>query len=287
LHALSKQSLASKLINWFDKNKRDLPWRKTTPWGVFVSEFMLQQTPVNRVLPIWNEWIERWPTPEALASATKPEVIKAWGRLGYPRRAIRLHESAKAIAKMHGGIVPRERADLIALPGVGDYTASAIAAFAYGEPTLVLDINIRRFFARYFDGVEFPSNAPSLVERKLRSELIPNKRGDVWAAATMEFGALVCTSRTPSCDFCFLAKECAWKAAGYPKTEIKRQAAFAGSDRQCRGVVMKHLRENETVTTTQLKKSWPSESQLEKAVATLLEDGLIEKSGKKLRLATN
>lgn len=230
--------------------------------------------------------MERWPTPAALAGAPKPEVIKAWGRLGYPRRAIRLHESAKMITQMHGGIVPRDREDLIALPGVGDYTAAAIAAFAYGDPTLVLDINIRRFFARYFDGVEHPSGAPSHVERKLRSELIPNKRGDAWAAATMEFGALICTSRAPSCNACFLAKDCAWKAAGYPKTEIKRQATFAGSDRQCRGVVMKHLRENEVVSATELKKSWPSESQLEKAIATLLADGLIEKSGRKLRLAS-
>jgi len=248
---------------------------------------MLQQTPVNRVLPIWNEWMERWPTPEALASATKPEVIKAWGRLGYPRRAIRLHESAKAISKMHGGIVPRERADLIALPGVGDYTASAIAAFAYGEPTLVLDINIRRFFARYFDGVEFLSSSPSLLEKKVRAELIPKKGGDIWAAATMEFGALICTSRAPSCDSCFLAKKCAWRSAGYPRMEIKRQATFAGSDRQCRGVVMKQLRENAELSPARLKKEWPDESQLEKAIATLLDDGLIEKSGKKLRLATN
>jgi A/G-specific adenine glycosylase len=284
---LSKQSLASKLINWFDKNKRDLPWRNTTPWGVFVSEFMLQQTPVNRVLPIWNEWMERWPTADALAKAPKSDVIKAWGRLGYPRRALRLHESAKAISAHHGGKVPRDRAALIALPGVGDYTAAAIMAFAYGESALVLDINIRRFFGRFFDGIEFPTSSPSLLERKIRSELIPTSRGDAWAAATMEFGALICTSRSPSCDSCFLAKDCAWKLAGFPRTEIKRQATFAGSDRQCRGVVMKQLREADTVTATQLKKVWPVESQLEKAIATLIDDGFIEKSGRKLRLASS
>jgi A/G-specific adenine glycosylase len=283
---LSKQSLASKLISWFDKNKRDLPWRSTTPWGVFVSEFMLQQTPVNRVIPIWNQWMDRWPTPQALARAPKPEVIKAWGGLGYPRRAIRLYESAKLIAHNHGGKVPRERAELLALPGVGDYTAAAIAAFAYGEPTLVLDINIRRFFGRYFDGVEYPTSSPSLAERKIRSELIPKNRGDTWAAATMEFGALLCTSRAPLCDRCFLATDCAWNAAGFPRSEIKRQPSFVGSDRQCRGVVMKHLRENSSASRTQLKKLWHEDSQLEKAIATLLDDGLIEKSGKKLALAS-
>ncbi|CAB4530631.1 unannotated protein [freshwater metagenome] len=283
---MSKQSLASKLISWFDKNKRDLPWRNTSPWGVFISEFMLQQTPVNRVTPIWHEWMERWPTPDALASAPKSEVIKAWGRLGYPRRALRLHESAKIIAKEHGGMVPRAREDLIALPGVGDYTASAIAAFAFGESALVLDINIRRFFARYFDGEQFPSSAPSLVERKIRTELIPTKRGDTWAAATMEFGALICTSKSPQCNECFLIDSCAWRAAGYPLMEIKRQAKFEGSDRQCRGVVMKALREKNRVSKVALEKEWSNYSQLEKALETLIADGLIETTGKSFRLAS-
>jgi A/G-specific adenine glycosylase len=283
---LSKQSLASKLINWFDKNKRDLPWRNTSPWGVFVSEFMLQQTPVNRVTPIWQQWMERWPTPQALSIAPKSEVIKAWGRLGYPRRALRLHESAKLITEQHGGQVPRVREELIALPGVGDYTASAIAAFAFGEPALVLDINIRRFFARYLDGKHFPSSAPSLIERKLRTELIPAQRGDTWAAATMEFGALICTSKNPKCSECFLADTCAWRLAGYPEMEIKRQAKFEGSDRQCRGVVMKVLKERERATKSALSKAWPIQSQLEKALETLIADGLIETTGKSFRLAS-
>ncbi len=286
MRALSKQSLASKLINWFDKNKRDLPWRNSTPWGVFVSEFMLQQTPVSRVLPIWEEWMRRWPTPGDLAREPKSEVIKAWGRLGYPRRALRLHESAKVIYQEHGNQVPRFREELLALPGVGDYTASAIAAFAYGESTLVLDVNIRRFFGRYFEGLQFPSNSPSLVEKKLRSELIPSLRGDTWAAATMEFGALICTSRSPKCDQCFLAKDCAWRAAGYPEMEIKRQAKFEGSDRQCRGVVMKVLKERDRATKTLLMKSWPHESQLEMALKTLIADGLIEATGKSFKLAS-
>ena len=230
--------------------------------------------------------MERWPTPEALALAPKSEVIKAWGRLGYPRRALRLHETAKVISKVHGGVLPRTREELIALPGVGDYTAAAITAFAFGESSLVLDINIRRFFSRYFDGEQFPSSSPSLIERKIRAELIPTKRGDVWAAATMEFGALICTSKNPKCDACFLSNECAWRAAGYPEMEIKRQAKFEGSDRQCRGVVMKVLKERDKASLTLLSKEWPIPSQLEKALETLIADGLIETTGKSYKLAS-
>lgn len=230
--------------------------------------------------------MERWPTPQALSLAPKSEVIKAWGRLGYPRRALRLHESAKLISEQHGGQVPRAREELIALPGVGDYTAAAIAAFAYGEPALVLDINIRRFFSRYFDGEQFPSSSPSLIERKLRAELIPAQRGDTWAAATMEFGALICASKSPKCSECFLADTCAWRKAGYPEMEIRRQAKFEGSDRQCRGVVMKVLKERERATKSALSKEWPIQSQLEKAIETLIADGLIETTGKSFRLAS-
>ena len=140
------------IISWFEENKRDLPWRNTTPWGVMVSEFMLQQTPVSRVLPRWIEWMQRWPTAQDLASASTSEVITAWGRLGYPRRALRLHECAKIIAAEFANEVPRNEEFLRSLPGIGEYTAAAIIAFAYEEESLVLDINIRRLFARLYDG---------------------------------------------------------------------------------------------------------------------------------------
>ena len=248
---------------------------------------MLQQTPVNRVIPIWSEWLKRWPTPQDLASASKTDVIKAWGRLGYPRRALRLHESAKIIASQYKNQVPRSREELISLPGVGDYTAAAIAAFAFGEPALVLDINIRRFFARFFDGVESPSSAPTQVERRVRYELIPAKQGDIWAAATMEFGALICTARSPLCDECPLTSDCQWRAAGYPASApTKKQAKFTGSDRQCRGSVMAYLRENPKATLAKLSPLWPDQSQLEKALKTLIADGLIETTGKSYRLAS-
>ena len=273
------------VLDWFDQNKRDLPWRNTTPWGVMVSEFMLQQTPVIRVLPIWNQWLTKWPTALDLSLAKKSEVITAWGRLGYPRRALRLYESAGIIARDFDNQVPRAIEDLRALPGVGEYTAAAIAAFAFREPALVLDVNIRRLFARVIDGVEHPTSSPSQIERKLRYDLIPDD-GATWAAATMEFGALICTSKSPLCTQCPLKRECAWRNAGYPPTEqIRKSQGWVGTDRQCRGTIVQALRENEKLSQTALKKLWHDGSQIEKALKTLIADGLIETTGKSFQLA--
>ena len=277
-----KQSL---ILEWFDQNQRDLPWRKTDAWGVMVSEFMLQQTPVNRVLPKWHEWMERWPDPASLAAAKKSDVIAAWGRLGYPRRAIRLYESAKVIAAEHKNLVPRAPEVLLSLPGVGDYTAAAIAAFAFGDSTLVLDINIRRFFARVYDGVESPSSSPSQYERKIRAELIPSN-GAKWAAATMEFGALICTARSPLCEECPVKRSCAWRAAGYPQSEKKSSTqGWHGTDRKCRGTIVQALRENSKATKASLYKLWDNNEQVNKALKTLIADGLIETTGKSFKLA--
>jgi A/G-specific adenine glycosylase len=273
------------ILDWFDQNKRDLPWRNTSPWGVMISEFMLQQTPVKRVLPIWSEWIERWPTPADLAASKRSDAIHAWGRLGYPRRAIRLHESAGVIARDFNNEVPRAIEDLRTLPGVGEYTAAAIASFAYNESALVMDINIRRFFARAIDGLETPTSAPSQIERRLRSELIPSD-GALWAAATMELGALICTARAPLCDQCPVKRSCAWRAAGYPKSEIvKKSQAWAGTDRQCRGMIVQHLRENPSATKAALLKLWDNKEQSEKALKSLIADHLIEATGNRFKLA--
>lgn len=268
------------ILDWFDQNKRDLPWRNTSPWGVMISEFMLQQTPVKRVLPVWSEWIDRWPTPADLAASKRSDAIAAWGRLGYPRRAIRLHESSGIIASKFDNEVPRAIEDLRTLPGVGEYTAAAIASFAYNESALVMDINIRRLFARAIDGVEVLSSSPSIIERRLRTELIPTD-GALWAAATMELGALICSARTPSCDQCPIRKSCAWRAAGYPKSEIvKKSQAWAGTDRQCRGVIVQHLREQKSATKSALLKLWHDADQSEKALKSLIADHLIEATGK-------
>ena len=188
--------------DWFKKNKRDLPWRKTDAWGVLVSEIMLQQTPVQRVLPIYNEWMKRWPAPSDLAAATPAEVITAWGRLGYPRRALRLHECAKEITENHKGVIPSTEIELRKLPGVGEYTSAAIVAFAFKGSSLVLDINIRRLFSRLYKGEEAPSAAPTKAERVEYAEYVPKKGAHIWAAATMELGALVCTAKNPLCGRC-------------------------------------------------------------------------------------
>jgi A/G-specific adenine glycosylase len=274
-------SLEKEIIAWFIQNKRDLPWRNTTPWGVMVSEFMLQQTPVVRVLPKWHEWMVTWPTPTDLAHATTAEVITAWGRLGYPRRALRLHESAKIIARDFGGEVPQREEVLRMLPGVGDYTAAAIAAFAYQGRTLVLDVNIRRLFARLIEGVEFPRSAQTKRERTAREMLVPIQGAHTWAAATMELGAVICTSRSPLCDQCPVIAECLWRARGYPKSEVAKKAqTWHGTDRQCRGIIVQALRDNASLTEKEIKKLWHDDFQIVKGLKTLLQDGLIAQVGK-------
>ncbi len=270
-------SLEKPITQWFAKNKRDLPWRTTTPWGVMVSEFMLQQTPVARVLPKWNEWMQRWPTPAELAMATPAQVITAWGRLGYPRRALRLHESAKIIARDFNNEVPESEEVLRSLPGIGDYTAAAISAFAFGANTLVMDVNIRRVLVRVLDGKEHPTSSPTVRERESRLAILPRRNADNWAAATMELGALICTSKNPLCNDCPIISQCRWRKNGYPQSELVRKSQdWHGTDRKCRGTIVQALRENESLTLSAIKKLWPEESQVEKALETLLTDHLIE-----------
>ena len=265
------------IISWFKSNQRDLPWRKTDAWGVLVSEFMLQQTPVTRVLPVYNEWIKRWPTAASLAKATPAEVITAWGRLGYPRRALRLYECAKVITTNYNGRIPREEAELRALPGIGEYTAAAMVAFAFEGRSLVLDINIRRLFARLYDGVETPKASATKDEKSRYEDLIPKHEAHVWAAATMELGALICTSQSPKCGICPVAKDCTWRSLDYPKSDIvKRRQTWHGTDRQCRGAIVQALRENQVLKKSEIMLLWDVPSQLEKALLTLLDDGLIE-----------
>ena len=270
-------SLEKPITQWFAKNKRERPWRATTPWGVMVSEFMLQQTPVARVLPKWIEWMERWPSPAELAKATPAQVITAWGRLGYPRRALRLHESAKIIARDFENEVPDSEEVLRSLPGIGDYTAAAISAFAFGANTLVMDVNIRRVLVRVLDGKEHPTSSPTVRERESRLAILPRRNADNWAAATMELGALICTSKNPSCNDCPIISQCKWRKNGYPQSELVRKSQdWHGTDRKCRGTIVQALRESESLTVSAIKKLWPDESQVEKALETLLEDNLIE-----------
>lgn len=269
--------LEKPIVSWFKKNKRDLPWRNTTPWGVMVSEYMLQQTPVNRVLPKWDEWMKRWPTPNDLAKASPAQVITAWGRLGYPRRALRLHAAAQIIAEDFNNQVPEDPATLQTLPGIGEYTAAAIGAFAFEKQTLVMDVNIRRLLTRIIDGNEHSKPAPTSREKASRLALQPSKNAHLWAAATMELGALVCTSKNPICEKCPVIGQCNWRKNGYPKTDLVRKSQdWHGTDRKCRGTIVQALRENESLTENAIKKLWPDESQVEKALTTLQEDLLIE-----------
>ena len=242
-----------------------------------VSEYMLQQTPVNRVLPKWIEWMERWPTPADLAEATPAQVITAWGRLGYPRRALRLHAAAQIIAEDFNNEVPSDEITLQSLPGIGQYTAAAIAAFAFDQRTLVMDVNIRRLLTRLIDGNEHPRPAPTTRERAARLTLMPTKNAHVWAAATMELGAIVCTSSNPKCELCPVISQCNWRKNGYPKSDLIRKSQdWHGTDRKCRGTIVQALRENESLTENAIKKLWPDESQVERALITLLEDRLIQ-----------
>jgi A/G-specific adenine glycosylase len=274
-------SLHQPVLSWYKKNKRDLPWRNTDAWGVLVSEIMLQQTPVARVLPTYIEWMKRWPTPAALAAASPAQIITAWGRLGYPRRALRLHECAKVITTQYKGRIPETQSELRELPGIGDYTSAAIIAFAFTGRSLVLDVNIRRVFARVIDGLEVPTAAPTKSEREEREKLIPSKNPHVWAAATMELGALICTAKNPLCGRCPVSDQCAWRSLDYPASErVKRTQTWHGTDRQGRGTIVQALRENSTLNKKQLHLLWDVPSQLEKAILTLLDDGLIEERRK-------
>jgi A/G-specific adenine glycosylase len=279
---MSPDALHEAVLAWYDDHARELPWRgaSASAWSVMVSEFMLQQTPVARVLPVHAAWLDRWPTPAVLAEESTGEAVRMWGRLGYPRRALRLHAAAVAIVERHGGKVPASYDDLLALPGVGDYTASAIASFAFGQRHVVLDTNVRRVLARAVSGEEFPSSAVTRAERELATTLLPEDPATAatWAVGTMELGALVCTARQPACDTCPLADLCAWRGAGFPAYDgpPRRGQAWAGTDRQCRGRIMALARESEgSVGLASIEAAWPVGDQRERCLTSLVHDGLL------------
>ena len=215
-------------------------------WGTLVFEIMSQQTPIARVQPIWLEWMERWPTPADLAAASSADIIVAWANLGYPSRALRLKSCAATIVEKHDGEVPLTMKELTLLPGVGTYTASALLAFRHGIRVPVLDTNVRRVLVRFLDGREFPPHStPSKAENNRAEQLLPENGHDAAevSLSLMEFGALVCTQLSPSCDQCTIHDNCAWAAAGYPKDEKRpTPQPYAGTDRQARGRIMKALR---------------------------------------------
>ncbi len=272
--------LADEVAAWFADHARDLPWREpgTSAWAVLVSEVMLQQTPVARVLPSYALWLERWPTPAALAQESAGEAVRAWGRLGYPRRALRLHAAAVAIVERYDGVPPDRVEDLLSLPGVGDYTARAVAAFAYRQRHAVIDTNVRRVVARAIEGVA--DAVTSRADLALVEALLPERdeAAAVASAALMELGALVCTARAPRCDACPVQHRCAWLAAGRPElaAPVKRPQGYAGTDRQVRGRLLAVLRDAEgPVDPDLLSQVWDEPVQRARALASLVTDGLV------------
>jgi len=273
-------ALLEPVLDWYAESARDLPWRRpgASPWAVMVSEFMLQQTQVARVLPVYETWLERWPTPRDLAAEPSGEAVRAWGRLGYPRRALRLHACAVTITNDHGGEVPDSYDALRALPGVGDYTATAIASFAFGRAHAVLDTNVRRVLGRAISATEFPPASVTRAERDLAATLVPEEHPELWAVAVMELGALVCTAAGPRCEACPLVDRCAWQQAGRPAYDgpPRRAQTYTGTDRQCRGRLLAVLRDAEAVVPRQrLDAAWGDVAQRTRALASLLDDGLV------------
>jgi A/G-specific adenine glycosylase len=272
------------VVDWYATAARDLPWRRpgVDAWAVLVSEVMLQQTPVARVEPVWRDWMARWPTPAALAAESPAEVIRAWGKLGYPRRALRLREAAAAVVERHGGVVPADVPALEALPGVGTYTARAVACFGHGQPQPVVDTNVRRVVARLVHGraeagsargsdlTDVAALAPADPERAVR-----------FAVATMELGALVCVAGTPRCAACPVRDRCAWRLAGYPEHDgpPRRVQKFAGTDRQVRGRLLDVLRSAaHPVEAAELDAAWDDAVQRSRCLDSLLVDGLVEQT---------
>ncbi len=278
-------TLPDRVLAWYDQNARDLPWRaeSASAWSVLVSEIMLQQTPVSRVLPVHEAWMARWPAPADLAAAGVGDVLRAWGRLGYPRRALRLHAAATAIVLEHDGDVPASLEALRSLPGVGDYTAAAVASFAFGQRHVVLDTNVRRVLARHRSGAAYLGSGVTAVERRLAESLLPPlpARAARWGVAVMELGALVCTAAAPRCETCPVAADCAWRLDGSPAhVGARRRQAWAGTDRQCRGGLMAVLRDaTGPVTRTLLEQVWPDAAQRDRCLASLATDGLVEPVG--------
>lgn len=306
-----QSSLGSVLNGWFHENARDLPWRHpgTTPWAVLLSEIMSQQTPVARVAPLWEAWLERWPTPADLAEAPTDETLRAWANLGYPRRALRLRECARAIVDDHDGEVPGTVADLLALPGIGEYTARAVAAFAFGRAVPVVDTNVRRVHRRLARGefLQGPAKAGDLADV---ADLMPwvdedpglRRRGYGnphhspelhqealgMCSSLMELGATVCTARSPQCDRCPVAARCRWIALGRPAPSSadtaaakKRVQKFEGTDRQVRGRIMAILRAEgaEEVPAGDFDATSEDAGQRARALASLVVDGLVTQTG--------
>ncbi|WP_422754328.1 A/G-specific adenine glycosylase [Micromonospora sp. WMMD708] len=283
---MTEPTFTTLVSRWYEQNARDLPWRVPGigAWPILVSEVMLQQTPVVRVLPAWHAWLARWPDPAALAADTPAEAIRMWGRLGYPRRAVRLRECAVAIVERHGGRVPDQLDQLLALPGIGTYTARAVAAFAYGQRHPVVDTNVRRVVSRAVAGAPDAGPATTPADLVACAELLPVEpaAAALASAAFMELGAIVCTARSPRCTSCPVESICAWRASGQvaPTGPTRKIQRYAGTDRQVRGLLLGVLRDaTGPVPHQRLDQVWHDDVQRARALAALVKDGMVEPVG--------
>jgi len=281
------------LAGWFEVHGRDLPWRRTRdPWAILVAEAMLQQTQVNRVSERWPRLLRRFPTPSACATAPAGDVIDEWAGLGYNRRAVALHRAATAVVERHGGQVPEGLADLLALPGIGPYTARAVRVFAYELDDAVVDTNVARILARAGGRALRPGPVQALADAA-----VPPGRGWLWNQALLDVGAGWCTARAPRCaDGCPVAAagRCAWWAAGRPEPDPAvgsarvsgGQSRFDGSDRQGRGRLVDALRRG-PVAAAELAAvmGWPDDApRAERVAATVVADGLARRFGDTLTI---
>lgn len=277
------------LLLWFEGQARDLPWRQTRePWAVMVSELMLQQTQVSRVIDRWPAFLRRFPDPKACAMVAVAEVIDEWSGLGYNRRAVNLHRAATLIVDQHDGEVPEDLADLLTLPGIGPYTARAIRIFAFETDDAVVDTNVARVLARTLGRTLKPAEAQKEADRR-----VPARDGWRWNQAMLDLGARHCRSNA-NCDGCPIAAECGWHAAGRPEPDpaigsasvSTGQSRFAGSDREGRGRLVRRLREG-PVSHSLVNEvlGWPDQPErCQKVLAGLIADGLVGDNGVEVNL---
>ncbi|CAM3509941.1 A/G-specific adenine glycosylase [Stackebrandtia soli] len=275
--------LHTTITSWYAANQRELPWRDpgTTAWGVLVSEVMSQQTPVGRVAPLWTQWMERWPTPTDFAAANTADVLRAWDRLGYPRRALRLHECAQAVVDRHDGEVPSDLDELLALPGIGTYTASAVAVFAYGKRHPVVDTNVRRVVARYAGGEPDAGMATTRRDLTATEALLPTDAATaaIVSIGLMELGATLCAARKVDCGECPLKPRCKFHATGaeLPDRPSRKTQRYHGTTRYVRGQIMALLRANDTpVPRVAIDGVWHEDARRAEALAGLITDGLVD-----------
>lgn len=257
------EPLQAAVLDWYDATARDFPWRRTRdPYAILVSEFMAQQTQIARVLERYDRWLARWPTARALAAATPAQVLTEWVGLGYNRRALRLREACAIVARDGW---PRDSRGLRALPGVGPYTAAAVASFAFGERVAAVDTNVRRVAARL--GAD-------------PAALLPAARHADWNQAAMELGARVCTARAPRCDECPAARWCPsrGRVQPAPRPAQRVQPPFEETDRWARGRVVAALAAGEGLPAT------IAPQRLERVLAALERDGLVERNGRRVGL---